>query len=78
MITNLRLRARTQAGAAFAVRERDAADLGEARHPPSRTASLIGYGNLQQGSRYPPPATRNHRADICPGDNGIISGDTSS
>src|SRR5438552_6021886 len=35
-IADLPLRTGAQAGGAVAVRERDAADLGEARHPPGR------------------------------------------
>ncbi len=48
--------------------------------PPSSDGSfyLAGCGNLQQKGSLPPSATRNHRADICPGDGGIISGDTLS
>jgi hypothetical protein len=39
---------------------------------------LAGCRNLQQKGSLPPSATRNYRADICPGDSGIISGDTLS
>ena len=47
-IADLPLRAGAQAGAAVAVRERDAADLGEARHPPGRVwTTLIGKSSQE-------------------------------